>query len=663
MGFLDQTGLADVWQRVKAHVSKKAVPEDVMLAVWHDYISQATARGDKIIDGQTVYGNGTTSGNGRTVHFYTSRDGLGFTEINRGIYPLNRTDYQHSQNVGASTINYWNGKYVLTTTGRWHNASDEVDPAYDGVIGVSEDLVHWRWVPFRTGLNQDGNHTGGTGDAFNALSSVALKCTVIDGKLWCTATITMPLVQGSTTESDWKGTTVHGIQYAIQRSWYAQITSIDDEVVFWQNGMIPLTHGIIDESSTAIGTGGITYHDRIATIDPIFFEYNGRMMLLLKNEATLRIELYRLADGGDLETTDPVVRESNTWERLNDNVFWTGTEAPAVAYFGGKWHLYADSYNSVFNGPRGIYHCTTVDFETYTDYHRIYARTDYSIHHGGIMTVSAEAAKAILRDVPDFSTGGVTAIPGNQAYLLTRTKGAHASGSTLTIDTLEVVPDTDYYISSGYDQIVITNLVNKSGVDHLRFVWVTAATTLTITNSLYGPDDASPLAISFSDVPQALSGGGRYVRDFDVCLTRDALTYMMNAGNNSPLEKRLRPLTAAGDAGGSASDITRVIAHGITAESTTDLYELGMVPATGLWLLVINASSPTINNSTSVYTIRRVVSGGNVRWSSWAPIYEGTHARAPRLDSSGVLTCNSYIPGEGESAVDMRITIIPMIAE
>ena len=703
-----------------------------MLAVWHDYINIERARGDS----SNGKGNGTTNGNGRTIHFYTSNNGLGFTEINKDVYPINRTDYANAgmQNIGACSICYWKGKFILTTSGRWRNSNGEIDSTYDGMIGVSEDLKVWNWIPFSTGLN--ALHTGSHN--YNDISSVSLKCSVIkhidnenneEEQLWCAVTIKTPMnnkydltaqeeseiinpnddaatkkaARSAAMKKYWIQNTVNNNEYEIQRSFYAQIEDINintETVTFWSKGMIPLFNGIIDETSVAFfsnsgkpdetiettdaeGAEDYIYYNHIATIDPVLFEYNNQIMLLIKNESNLCIELYSLykdescTENGALEDT-----AHQYWKRLNDNVFWTGTEAPTIAYFGGKWHIYADNYSSAIMGPRGIYHCSTTDFFAFSDYHRIDAKTNYSIHHGGIMTVSSAAAKAILRGIPDYATGGVAFIPKNQAFMLKRIESRTTSNNILTIKNLEVVPDTDYYISApengdiGYNTIFIENLINNAGVDHVRFIWNTTAVALSIKNSKYERKlveeaiGVGDLTLNFLDMPKALNGGGRYVRDFDVFLPRDITTYMLNAGiNGSKLDMRLRPQITVGDyssnssenAASTQNEVIRKIVNNIPSSypegEEKNLYDLGVITSANIWYLVIHTISTTQTDTTSVYTIRTDIVDGVISWSSLTSIYTSdNHPRSPRLSTSGVLTTKSY-----SGVVNMRIMAIPMI--
>ena len=110
--------------------------DDVMLAVFHDYLTQAYS--DK------------NSGSGRTARFYIGTNGADFCEFNKGVYPVSvNTETVTNGWVGAPSICYHNGLFIMTASG------NGITTTRDGAIGVSENLTNWKWFDYTFGVNGD----------------------------------------------------------------------------------------------------------------------------------------------------------------------------------------------------------------------------------------------------------------------------------------------------------------------------------------------------------------------------------------------------------------------------------------------------------------------------------------------------------------------------
>lgn len=325
--------------------------DSYILAVFHDYISDQ-------------YYNPYTGGvgDGRTPRFLLSKDGKNFTEFNKEIYPLMINSPSTPNGwCGAPSIVFWNDKFIMVSSGGIKTATN------DGAIGVSDDLIHWKWYDYTLGIR------------FQNVPVIipAPELCILNNKLYLIESI----YTGENTQ-DYNGNTVE-----VCDPYIAEVLSYDEtngftfdtprKLIFYENG-----NNSLSQNRTHIDTT-ITFKD-------------GVYYALSKNDVTRSIESFRSVD-------------LINWEMLNDSVFWRYTEAPSICYYGGTFHVYGDASQLESGSQNEMYHCVTDDFITFKDFDEVLAPRKYTTRHGSVFTITADNLKAnkIIRNIPDVAIGGI----------------------------------------------------------------------------------------------------------------------------------------------------------------------------------------------------------------------------------------------------------------
>lgn len=430
--------------------------EDFILAVWHDYDSQESSDN-----------NGA---NGRTTRFYTSLDGINFTEFNKDIYPLKVNSKENGGLVnngwiGAPSLVYYNGLFFMVCSG------NGVTPERDASIAVSKDLINWEWFDYTLGISS------GTDKAKVA----APQLVVLDNKLYVI-------------ESVWCGETERDINDSIVYVYDSYMAEVRyDEKTGFSFGE-PWILEVYNEY------GSLSPNRN--HIDSTIVQSNGIYYLLTKDDTGKNIELFTSKD-------------LHEWELKNNQLFGANYfEAPTICNYNGVWHIYADRYASTRGMNKQIVHCTTTDFETFENYSLINTENEYQCRHGDVFTITDSEAKKILQKILDFQLSINEKEPEQQYFNLNGLKTVLYSqnGNVIEKKCTDFVSafDTIYQIKSNNREYHITDLSNPFGLEEVTFEFSEGATNSTLIidssngvelNYIYSPnnsDSEQPLTIKFS---------------------------------------------------------------------------------------------------------------------------------------------------------------------
>lgn len=457
---------------LKESINSKSNP--IILATWHDFLSsmdEYAGAGDK-----------------RTNRFYTSIDGLNFVEFNRDIYPLKIHSETTDNTIGAPSLVYWNGYFMLISS------SGLTDATHDAAIGVSEDLVNWDWYDYTLGVRFDGV----TPVIF------APELCVLNGDLYVVEAISIDNVG----VADYTGTLVKNC-----RTYFAKVLSFDEV-----DGFTFDTAQLID-----------FYGDDTSNIDAtiIYDAEKNLYYALVKNEYYRNVQSFSSPD-------------LQTWSMLNDHVSWRFVEAPSVCYYGGTYHVYVDASRKRSGSQKWIYHLTTDDFITFTDATPISAHCKFTVQHGSVFTLSDKDAIYQLQKINDFAIGGIGKAPKKEmlVFYTADIRVDASSGNTRTMDYVSVCPNTAYQIALNRNG-VITYLDNTANLDFVRITVAPNVTSgsLTIVNSGAG-ETYTPIN-EFVEINKNVREIILYKSSTDGILhlmpTREYKTGVITAGTNTTL--------------------------------------------------------------------------------------------------------------------------------
>lgn len=405
---------ADAEATGKAITELQNANSDFLFALWHDFTTS--------ID--EASGNGSV----RSTRFFTSRDSINFTEVNKNIYPINtNTPTDPAGSVGAPSIRFYNGRFYLVTSSGTDTATK------DGQIAVSEDLIHWTWFNFTLGLNRNASYTPNV---------FAPKLAVINDKLYLTEA-----TDNGSTVVDIKGNTIRN-----SHCYIAEITSWNDN-----SGPVFSTPKLIQTWANSESNP----LEKVFIDADIIQAKNGNIFMAIKNDAYKVIRIYTCGNSLD-----------NEWTLVKDRVFWEYVEGCAIVEYAGVFHIYGDASQLEVGSPARMYHCITRDFVTFTDYSYIRSPHYLQTRHGSIICVDNDDAKKIIQALPDYNIGANYLDTPDFRDLVFSTGDIQmsADGNTRTMSSgvLVIAPDTSYVINLTRD-FVIPNLINPCGVQSTRF--------------------------------------------------------------------------------------------------------------------------------------------------------------------------------------------------
>lgn len=395
----------------------------LILATWHDFL--------------TTMDEYSGSGDARTNRFYTSINGVDFCEIDKDIYPLTIHSGTTDNTVGAPSLVYWGGYFMLVSS------SGVTDETHDATIGVSEDLINWTWYDYFLGIRFD-----------NVTPKVlAPELCVLNDNLY----IVQSIAVSDNYVQDFIGTGV-----ADTRTYIAQITNFD------------ATDGFTFGTATQLDFYGDDTPNIDATI--IYDESAETYYALVKNDYMRCVQSFSSPD-------------LTTWTLLNNHVLWRFSEAPAVCYYGGVYHVYIDSSRKHRGVQKWIYHMTTKDFIIFTAPEPISASCHLTVQHGSVFTLTDKNAIAKLQALDDFSVGGIGESKKTEilTFYTSDIRVDSSDGSTRIMNYVSVCPYTEYQITLERDGI-INYLDNVANLDFVRITVIPSVTggSLTIVNSGVG---------------------------------------------------------------------------------------------------------------------------------------------------------------------------------
>lgn len=407
-----------VSQELYSYIDNKS--NTIILATWHDFFNS-----------MDPYAG---SGDKRTNRFYISIDGINFCEFNKSIYPLTIHSGTTNNTVGAPSLVYWNGYFMLISS------SGKTDATHDATIGVSEDLINWQWYDYFLGIRFD-----------NVTPQVfAPELCVLNGDLY----VVQGIVISNTYVTDFTGTNV-----ANSKSYIAKVNSFNT------------TDGFVFDNAQTLDF----YEDDTPNIDAVItYDHTADVYYaLVKNEYYRCVQSFKSYD-------------LVTWEMLNDHVSWRFTEAPAVCYYGGTYHVYIDASRKHRGSQKWIYHATTDDFIVFSDFEPISASCKFTVQHGSVFTLTDKKAISKLQAINDYAIGGIgkSAKKETLIFYTSDIRVDIATGNTRTMNYVSVCPNTEYQITLNRDGI-INYLDNTANLDFVRITIAPNVTsgTFTIINS------------------------------------------------------------------------------------------------------------------------------------------------------------------------------------
>lgn len=214
--------------------------------------------------------------------------------------------------------------------------------------------------------------------------------------------------------------------------------------------------------------------------------------------------------------------------------------------------------------------------------------------------------------------------------------GATGAAATITVGTTTTTTygNSASVTNSGTTSAAVLDFVIPQGAPGES---VTDASDLTV-DELTASTASYPTYSVGETVKVILGKIAKYLSDLkDSYVSKSMMTTSTNISTENTNVADAKVIKTLNDSITALSPTIVKHVSGITSSSTGTLVQLNIVPSTsGMNYLVIGAAN-TASDAGSIYFVR-VGADSSI---SATPVFEGTHAQAPRISSSGVVTKNN----------------------